>query len=74
MGIMTNRCACAPPVDFMKAAEPLAAALKAQLAQIGIKPVVDCDNEQVVISRQAQADIEYLFAVNATYDATASSR
>ena len=53
---------------YFKAAKPLADALKAQLAQVGIMPVCDCDNEQVVISRHGLGDIEYDFAVNATWD------
>src|SRR5262249_40859581 len=32
------------------------------------KPEVDCDNPQVTVSRQAQGDIEYLFAVNSSFD------
>ena len=53
---------------FFRAAEPLADALKAKLAGAGIRPIVDCDNPQVVVSRQSQADVEYFFAVNAAWD------
>jgi hypothetical protein len=53
---------------YFQEAKPLALALKAKLAEIGVKPIVDCANDQVVFSRQAQGDIEYLFAVNATWD------
>ena len=53
---------------FFRAAKPLADALKDKLADAGIRPIVDCDNEQVVVSRQTQADIEYFFAVNAAWD------
>ena len=48
--------------------QPLADALKAKLADAGIRPIVDCDNQQVVVSRQSQADVEYFFAVNAAWD------
>jgi hypothetical protein len=53
---------------FFRAAKPLADALKAKLAGAGIRPIVDCDNPQVVVSRQSQADVEYFFAVNAAWD------
>lgn len=53
---------------FMKEAEPLAKALGAQFAKLGIAPVIICDNLSVIASRQAQGDIEYLFAVNAAGD------
>jgi hypothetical protein len=53
---------------FFRAVGPLADALKAKLAATGIRPIVDCDNPQVVVSRQSQADVEYFFAVNAAWD------
>ncbi len=37
---------------FFRAVGPLAGALKAKLAAAGIRPIVDCDNPQVVVSRQ----------------------
>ena len=46
----------------------MAAALCAKLTGAGIRPIAQCDNEEVVISRQAQGDIEYFFAVNASWD------
>ena len=49
----------------------LAAALKTHFHKAGIEPVFDCDNPGIAASRQAAGDIEYLFAVNATYDAAA---
>jgi outer membrane protein assembly factor BamB len=55
--------------NYLKMAEPFARALQAQLQQRGIRPVADCDNPTVVLSRQALGDIEYVFAVNASYDA-----
>ena len=53
---------------LMQGAKPLAEALKAQFDKANIKPVFTTDNPQIVAGRQAQGDIEYLFAVNATYD------
>jgi hypothetical protein len=53
---------------FFRATRPLAAALQAKLIEAGIRPIAQCDNEEVVISRQAQGDIEYCFAVNASWD------
>lgn len=53
---------------FLEGARPLAAAIKARLDKAGIKPVFACDQPGIVASRQATGDIEYLFAVNATYD------
>ncbi len=53
---------------FFRATRPLASALRAKLMGAGIRPIAECDNEEVVISRQAQADIEYYFAVNAAWD------
>ena len=53
---------------FFRATRPLASALRAKLMEAGIRPIAECDNEEVVISRQAQADIEYYFAVNAAWD------
>jgi hypothetical protein len=51
-----------------QAARPLAAALKSQLDKAKIGPVLETDNPGIVASRQSFGDIEYLFAVNATYD------
>ncbi len=44
----------------------MAKALQAKLSAIGIKPALDADSAAIVTQRQAQGDIEYLFAVNAT--------
>ena len=38
------------------------------MEKAGIRPILDCDQPGVVATRQADGDIEYLFAVNATYD------
>ena len=53
---------------WLDGAKPLAAAIKKQLDKAGIKPVFECDNPGIVATRQAAGDIEYLFAVNASYD------
>ena len=52
----------------MKGAEPVVKALKTQLDQAGIKPIFASNNGQIVAGRQSSGEIEYLFAVNATYD------
>ena len=54
---------------FLKATEPVAAALRARLKECGIAPVFDCDNPAIAAWRQAEGDVEYLFAVNAACDA-----
>ncbi len=54
---------------YMESARSLAKALEEQLRKIGIKPLLECDNPAVIVSRQAGGDVEYLFAVNASYDA-----
>jgi hypothetical protein len=56
---------------YMKAVDQLARALQKHLTKIGIKPVLECDNPNIIVSRQGRADAEYLFAVNASYDAGA---
>jgi hypothetical protein len=50
-------------------AAPLAKALEAELNKAGIRPIIACDQPGIVATRQASGDIEYVFAVNATYDA-----
>ena len=50
------------------ATEPLAKALKPYLAQAGITPAFGCDAPGIAATRQASGDVEYLFAVNASYD------
>jgi len=58
---------------FIKESQPLAKALTAKCAAIGITPALPCDNPEVVISRQALGDIEYFFAVNSSYDTKANT-
>ena len=53
---------------FLKAAEPIAKALQGHFQRLGMKPIYECDNASIIPARQAFGDIEYLFAVNATYD------
>ncbi len=55
---------------YFVAAAPLAAAIKTQLEKAGVKPIIECDLPSISVTRQAAGDVEYLFAVNATYDDT----
>lgn len=57
--------------NYLKAAEPLAKALKPKLEAAGIAPVMLCDNPEIIASKQSQGDIDYVFAVNASWDAAA---
>lgn len=57
--------------NYLKAAEPVARALKPKLEAAGVSPVMLCDNPEIIASRQTQGDIEYIFALNASYDAAA---
>ncbi|MBI2190539.1 MAG: hypothetical protein HYU36_00975 [Planctomycetes bacterium] len=52
----------------LEAARPLASALKGQLDKAGIRPVLETDISGLSATRQGAGDVEYLFAVNATYD------
>ncbi len=56
---------------YLDKARPLAKAIKAVLEKAGIKPVFDCDADGIAASRQAEGEVEYIFAANATYDAAA---
>ena len=51
---------------WLKEVEPMAKALQAKISAIGIKPALDADSPGIITQRQAQGDIEYLFAVNGT--------
>ncbi|MBI3856813.1 MAG: hypothetical protein HY293_14085, partial [Planctomycetes bacterium] len=57
--------------NYLKAAEPVAKALKPKLEAAGITPVMACDNPEIIASRQSLGDIDYVFAVNASYDEAA---
>jgi hypothetical protein len=54
--------------NYLRAAEPVAAALRPKLSAIGLRPVFECDNPEIIATRQDSGDVEYLFAVNASYD------
>ena len=58
---------------FFAGATPLAVAIDAELDKKGIKPMFECDVPTIIATRQQAGDIEYLFAVNATYDDGAKS-
>ena len=47
---------------------PLAREIQQRLEAAGIKPVFACDNYGIAAYRHAQGDVEYLFAVNASFD------
>jgi hypothetical protein len=53
---------------YFEAAAPLAKAIKVELDKIGVKAPLESDVPSVVVTRQAAGDIEYVFAVNGTYD------
>jgi len=53
---------------YMQAAAPVAKALQTHFKKHGIQPAFSCDNAGIAGTRQAFGDIEYLFAVNASYD------
>ncbi|HYE05828.1 MAG TPA: hypothetical protein VEL07_09965 [Planctomycetota bacterium] len=54
---------------WLAGAKRLADDIAPVLAKAGIEPVFACDNPGIAASRQAQGDVEYLFAVNASHDA-----
>ncbi|HET6247179.1 MAG TPA: hypothetical protein VFE47_05710 [Tepidisphaeraceae bacterium] len=51
---------------WQKEVAPFAKALQGRLSALGLKPALDADKPGIITQRQAQGDIEYLFAVNAT--------
>ncbi len=53
---------------WFQGAQNLANAIKNEFDKAGIKPVFECDQPGIAASRQASGDIEYLFAVNASWD------
>jgi hypothetical protein len=53
---------------WFEGAAPLAKAIKAELDKIGVKPPLESDVPSIVVTRQKAGEIEYVFAVNATYD------
>lgn len=59
---------------YFEGAMPLAKAVKAELDKAGIKSFFESDTPTISASRQAAGDIEYLFAVNATYQPTSDPK
>jgi hypothetical protein len=57
--------------NYLKAAEPVANALRPRLEAAGVYPVMLCDNPEIIASRQTQGEIDYVFAVNASWDGVA---
>jgi hypothetical protein len=57
--------------NLVEGAMPLAKALAPRLGDADIRPLIGCDQPGIVVTRQAWGDIEYLFLVNASYDAVA---
>lgn len=53
---------------YLAGAQPLAKAIAAELAKKGISPIFEASLPTIIATRQAAGDIEYLFAINATYD------
>jgi len=62
------------PSHVLKIIEPLTSEIRFYLDRNGIRPAFECDNPGIAASRQAEGDIEYLFAVNATYDSDLGTR
>jgi hypothetical protein len=60
--------------NMLKSNEAFTKALAAKLIELKIEPWVRCDNPGVVVSRQGGGDIEYVFAVNTTFDAEVGER
>jgi hypothetical protein len=52
----------------IEGATPLAKAIREELEKKGIQPIFQSSVPTIVATRQAEGDIEYFFAVNATYD------
>ena len=55
--------------EYLKLCQPTAAALKARLKEAGVGPVFESDGPSIAAWRQAEGDVEYLFAVNVACDA-----
>ncbi len=53
---------------WFEGAAPLAKAIKGELDKIKVKPPLESDVPSIVVTRQKLGEIEYVFAVNATYD------
>jgi hypothetical protein len=57
------------PLAYYREGKPIAAAFAARCRELGVKPVIDCDEQEVMVSRHAYGDVEYLFLVNAATEA-----
>ncbi|HLX63835.1 MAG TPA: hypothetical protein VKX17_21365, partial [Planctomycetota bacterium] len=53
---------------WMQGAQVLGNAIKTELDKVGIMPVFECDTPAIAAARQSSGDVEYLFAVNASWD------
>ena len=53
---------------YLEGATPLAKAMTAQLIKVGIKPIFETDQPEVIAQRHAAGDVEYIFAINTTND------
>lgn len=54
--------------NMYKLAQPLVKAVSAKFAKLGIKPTLTSDVQSIIATQQSFGDIDYIFAVNATYD------
>jgi hypothetical protein len=59
---------------YFKTVAPLAAAIRPALEKAGIAAVFQSDVPTIIASRHSSAEIEYVFAVNATFDEAGSGR
>ncbi|HEY8666878.1 MAG TPA: hypothetical protein VIL86_09445, partial [Tepidisphaeraceae bacterium] len=59
---------------LLEGSRPLAKAIAAQLDKAGIKPPLVSDKDGITVTRQAAGDVEYIFAVNSTYDTKEAKR
>ena len=59
---------------YFQASLPIGKAIKAELDKAGIKPVCESDLPTITCTRQMAGDIEYLFAVSATYEEAGAQR
>ena len=59
---------------WFEGAEKLARVLKPELDRAGLRPPLTADVSSIAVTRQAQGDVEYLFAVNVTYDGSGEDK
>ncbi len=53
---------------YLKASEPVAKVLRDRLGALGVLPALDADSTSIFTNREALGDIEYLFALNITWN------